>query len=190
MFVLNEKILVLTEEKSIEIYEKNKENIFEKKNEKKSNIDSMIIYNSKIYALSSEDKSIKIIDINTFEILKSIEEINVSESYMYILNNDIIIGGKKLIRINSENDEIKEVNELIENIKILLIKKLKDNSLVFVINNNQRYDMEQWKLNKEQKYEKYGIKKQIHDKEITSIIQMNDGSLLTTSKDFSIKIWI
>ena len=50
--------------------------------------------------------------------------------------------------------------------------------------------MEQWKLNKEQKYEKYGIKKQIHDKEITSIIQMNDGSLLTTSKDFSIKIWI
>ena len=190
MFVLNEKILVLTEEKSIEIYEKNKENIFEKKNEKKSNIDSMIIYNSKIYALSSEDKSIKIIDINTFEILKSIEEINVSESYMYILNNDIIIGGKKLIRINSENDEIKEVNELIENIKILLITKLKDNSLVFVINNDQRYDMEQWKLNKEQKYEKYGIKKQIHDKEITSIIQMNDGSLLTTSKDFSIKIWI
>ena len=70
MFVLNEKILVLTEEKSIEIYEKNKENIFEKKNEKKSNIDSMIIYNSKIYALSSEDKSIKIIDINSFEILK------------------------------------------------------------------------------------------------------------------------
>ena len=75
-------------------------------------------------------------------------------------------------------------------IKIILITKLKDNSLIFAINNNNRYDIEQWKLNKDKIYEKYGIKKQIHDKEITSIIQLNDGSLLTTSKDYSIKIWI
>ena len=192
IFIYEEKLLFLSEEKTIELYQKNEENVYMKINELKDNIDSMIIYNSKIYFTCFDEKIVKIIDINSFETLKIINEIDISKesNLLFLLDDNLIIGGDNLYLINLENVNKKEKVEFQEKINIILITKLKDNSLIFAIKNKNRYDIEQWKLNQEKKYEKYGIKKQIHDKEITSIIQLNDGSLLTTSKDYSIKIWI
>ena len=186
IYFSNRNLISCSYDKTVKIWEENNKNyqlitILEHCNL----LWSILLLNDKNILISSGWNGTTFWNINNFELIHYFKKVQCSSwnSLSRIDNDKIIIGQGKLLKIISLNEKriTKEINLIFDCIGICIIKEKK----IFLIGGKSRNIM----IYNYENYEYIQTIKNVHEDYIIGFIELKNSSIISFSKDNTLKIW-